>query len=100
MQKGISNWFRHVQAAPAVLIMELEMTYPDGCSYIWAGLTASISPGSCAAVPVASQCHVTLGAPTGTAASGGVALLRPQTYVLNPSLVASDTTPGLIPSRA
>ena len=34
MHKYISDWFRHVQVAPTVLAVELEMAYPDGCGDI------------------------------------------------------------------
>lgn len=66
MQKCISNWFSHVQVAPAVLTVELEMAYPNGCSYVLElitpaqrGLTASISPGPWAAGPCGTSvpCH-------------------------------------------
>lgn len=111
MYKCISNWFRHVQGAPTLLIVELEMAYPDERSGILEQIIPAqgrINSQHCTRVIVllvlvASQCHVTLGdhwQTTGTATFGGVAVLRPQTYVSNPypSLVVPDTPAGLIPS--
>lgn len=31
VHKYVSDWFGHVQVAPTVLIVELEMAYPDEC---------------------------------------------------------------------
>lgn len=31
MHKYVSDWFGHVQVAPTVLTVELEMAYPDEC---------------------------------------------------------------------
>lgn len=69
MYKCISNWFRHVQGAPTLLIVELEMAYPDGRSGILEQIIPTqgrINSQHCTRVIVllvlvASQCHVTLG---------------------------------------
>lgn len=39
VHKQVSDWFGHVQVAPAVLSVELEMAYLDGCSDIWESIT-------------------------------------------------------------
>lgn len=31
VHKYVSDWFGHVQVAPTVLTVELEMAYPDEC---------------------------------------------------------------------
>lgn len=102
MQKCISNWFRHVQVAPAV--MNVEMVYLKGCSCILELITPAqgrfnsqhfTRPLCCWSLwhlSAVSRWEPLL------ALLPLVALLRPQTCMWNPSLLVSDTPPGLIPS--
>lgn len=68
IHKYISDWFGHVQVAPTVLTVELEMAYPGGCGDILELITPAqgrINYQHCTRVAmllvlVASQCHAAL----------------------------------------
>lgn len=65
MHKYVSDWFGHVQVAPAVLTAELEMAYLDRCGDTSDPAQGRMNYQSCTRVAmlqvlVASQRHATL----------------------------------------